>query len=65
MGAPSPERCSTPAFRSAQTGGRSDPGFTKVDAVAHSSDRTDGQFAQTLNLTDIFTTWVESGALLG
>ena len=33
--------------------------------MAHSGDRADGEFAQTLNLTDIHTTWVESGALLG
>jgi len=42
-----------------------EPGFTEVDLVAHSGDRADGEFAQTLNLTDIHTTWVESGALLG
>lgn len=41
------------------------PGFTEVDLVAHSGDRADGEFAHTLNLTDIHTTWVESGALLG
>ena len=42
-----------------------DPGFTEIDLVAHSGDRADGEFAQTLNLPDIHTTWVESGALLG
>jgi len=41
------------------------PGFTEIDLVAHSGDRADGEFAYTLNLTDIHTTWVESGALLG
>ena len=41
------------------------PGFTEVDLVAHSGDRADGEFAHTLNLTDIQTTWVESGAVLG
>jgi hypothetical protein len=42
-----------------------DPGFTEIDLVAHSGDRADGEFVYTLNLTDIHTTWVESGALLG
>jgi hypothetical protein len=41
------------------------PGFTEIDLVAHSGDRADGEFVYTLNLTDIHTTWVESGALLG
>jgi len=41
------------------------PGFTEIDLVAHSGDRADGEFAYTLNVTDIHTAWVESGALLG
>jgi transposase InsO family protein len=41
------------------------PGFTEIDLVAHSGDRADGEFAYTLNVTDIHTTWVESAALLG
>jgi hypothetical protein len=41
------------------------PGFTEIDLVAHSGDRADGEFAYTLNVTDIHTTWVECGALLG
>ena len=41
------------------------PGFTEIDLVAHSGDRADGEFGYTLNVTDIHTTWVESGALLG
>ncbi len=41
------------------------PGFTEIDLVAHSGDRADGEFAYTLNLTDIHTTWVETGAVLG
>ncbi len=36
-----------------------EPGFTEVDLVAHSGDRADGEFAHSLNLTDIHTTWVE------
>jgi hypothetical protein len=36
-----------------------------VDLVSHSGDRADGDFLHTLNLTDIHTTWVEHGAVLG
>ena len=42
-----------------------EPGFTEIDLVAHSGDRADGEFVHTLNLTDIHTTWVERGALVG
>ena len=42
-----------------------EPGFTEIDLVAHSGERADGDFAQSLNVTDIHTTWVETGALLG
>jgi len=41
------------------------PGFAEIDLVSHSGERADGEFAYTLNLTDIHTTWVESGAVLG
>ena len=41
------------------------PGFTEIDLVAHSGDRADGAFGDTLTVTDLHTTWVESGALLG
>ena len=41
------------------------PGFTEVDLVSHSGDSADGEFAHTLNLTDIPTGWTESRALLG
>lgn len=41
------------------------PGFTEVDLVAHSGARADGDFAYTVNQTDIVTTWVESQAVLG
>jgi hypothetical protein len=41
------------------------PGFTEVDLVAHSGDRAEGDFANTVNQTDIVTTWVESQAVLG
>jgi hypothetical protein len=41
------------------------PGFTEIDLVAHSGDRADGEFIQSLNLTDIHTTWVETRAVMG
>ena len=42
-----------------------EPGFTEVDLVSHSGDRADGDFLHTRNLTDIHTTWVEHGAVMG
>jgi len=41
------------------------PGFTELDLVAHSGSRGDGEFAHSLNVTDIHTTWVETRAVLG
>jgi hypothetical protein len=41
------------------------PGYTEADLVAHSGDRADGDFAYTVNQTDIVTTWVETQAVLG
>ena len=43
----------------------SKPGFTEVDLVSHSGNSADGEFAHTLNVTDIHTGWTESVALLG
>jgi hypothetical protein len=40
------------------------PGFFEADLVAHGGARADGQFLQTLTLTDIDTGWTELGALL-
>jgi len=41
------------------------PGFMEVDLVSHSGDCADGLFAHTLNLTDVFTGWVERRCVLG
>lgn len=41
------------------------PGFTEIDLVSHSGNSADGEFLQTLNLTDIHTGWDESRAILG
>jgi len=40
-------------------------GFSEIDLVAHSGDSGGGDFAHSLNLTDIHTGWTESRALLG
>ncbi len=41
------------------------PGFTEIDLVSHSGNWAEGEFLQSLNLTDIHTGWVESCAVLG
>jgi hypothetical protein len=41
------------------------PGFAEIDLVAHSGSRADGEFAHSLNLSDIHSTWTESRAVLG
>jgi hypothetical protein len=40
-------------------------GFTELDLVAHPGHRAEGEFAHSLNVTDIHTTWVETRAVLG
>jgi transposase InsO family protein len=41
------------------------PGFVEVDLVSHSGNSGEGEFAYSLNVTDIHTTWVETHAVLG
>jgi hypothetical protein len=41
------------------------PGFTEIDLVSHSGSSASGEFCQSLNLTDIHTTWTEARAVLG
>ena len=41
------------------------PGFTEADLVSHSGHSASGEFAHTLNVTDIHSTWTESLAVLG
>jgi hypothetical protein len=41
------------------------PGFTEIDLVSHSGNSASGDFAHTLNQSDIKTTWVERRAVLG
>jgi len=40
-------------------------GWTEMDLVSHSGRSAEGEFAQTLNITDIASTWTESRAVLG
>ncbi len=42
-----------------------EPGFVEMDTVAHCGNSAEGEFAHTVNQTDIVTTWVESRAILG
>jgi len=42
-----------------------EPGFTEIDLVAHCGPNASGEFGHTLNLTDIYTGWVESRQVLG
>jgi len=41
------------------------PGFTEIDLVSHSGNSADGEFLQSLNLTDIYSGWVETRAVMG
>jgi hypothetical protein len=42
-----------------------EPGFVEADLVSHSGNAASGEFAHSLTLTDIASTWTESCALLG
>ena len=41
------------------------PGFTEIDLVAHCGNSAQGEFAHSLNVTDIHTTWTETRAVMG
>lgn len=41
------------------------PGFAEVDLVSHSGNSASGEFAYSLNLTDVHTGWTETRAILG
>jgi hypothetical protein len=42
-----------------------EPGFVEIDLVSHSGNAATGHFIYSLNLTDIFSGWVETRAVLG
>jgi hypothetical protein len=41
------------------------PGFTEVDTVSHSGPCASGEWIHSLNMTDIFSGWVETRAMMG
>jgi hypothetical protein len=41
------------------------PGFTEIDLVSHSGNSEKGEFIYSLNVTDIYCTWVETRAVMG
>jgi integrase-like protein len=41
------------------------PGFTEIDLVSHSGNAASGDFCYSLNVTDIYTGWTETRAVLG
>jgi transposase InsO family protein len=43
----------------------SEPGYVEVDLVSHSGSCGRGEFAYSLNLTDVYLGWCESRAVLG
>lgn len=43
----------------------SEPGYAEIDLVSHSGPCASGEFAHSLNVTDIHTQWVETRAVLG
>lgn len=55
----------TPHSREDRQLGCPGPGFAEIDLVSHSGNSAEGEFAHTLNLTDIYSGWTESQAVLG
>lgn len=45
--------------------GVTEPGFVEIDLVSHSGNAAEGDFIYSLNLTDIFTGWTETRAVMG
>ncbi len=41
------------------------PGYVEIDLVSHSGSAAEGTFIYSLNLTDIYTGWVETRAVMG
>ena len=41
------------------------PGFTEIDLVSHAGASAEGDCCHSLNLVDIYSTWVETRAVLG
>jgi hypothetical protein len=43
----------------------SEPGSCEIDLVSHSGNNAYGEFIHSLNVTDIFSTWTETRAVMG
>lgn len=41
------------------------PGYVEIDLVSHSGSKAEGEFIYSLNLTDIFTGWTSTRAVIG
>ncbi len=41
------------------------PGFVEIDLVSHSGSSADGEFIYSLNVTDLFTGWTSTCAVMG
>jgi len=42
-----------------------EPGFVEIDCVAHCGNSGDGEFINSVNMTDIHTEWTETRAVIG
>lgn len=42
-----------------------EPGFVEIDCVAHCGNSGDGEFINSVNMTDIHTAWTETRAVIG
>lgn len=42
-----------------------EPGYVEIDLVSHSGPHAEGDFIYSLNLTDLFTGWTETRAVMG
>ncbi len=42
-----------------------EPGYVEIDLVSYSGSHAEGDFIYSLNLTDIFTGWTETRAVMG
>lgn len=42
-----------------------EPGFMEIDCVAHCGNSGEGEFINSVNMTDIHTTWTETRAVIG
>ena len=63
--APNPGAALTPIPIKTDSWNVQTPGFTEIDLVSHSGNSEKGEFIYSLNVTDIYSTWVETRAVMG